>query len=106
MIMTINNTTASALTIQNIVVFWNHDKGHATGLDKTLQLNSVTLGSQIWSGTSNGPNQTISPSGTVTIPTGPSTITFTFNQSYDNLDGTEQILINLSSPGCAFMQAP
>lgn len=106
LIMTINNGTASALTIDNINVWWNHDKGHQTGIDKTLQLNSVTLGSQIWSGTSNGPNETILPSGTLTIPTGPSTIIFTFHQSYDNLDGTEEILINLLSPGCAFIQAP
>jgi len=104
--MTINNTTVSAITIQNIFVVWNHDKGHQTGIDKSLQLNSVTLGSQIWSGTSTGPNQTINPSGTVTIPTGSSTLIFTFQQSYDNLDGTENILINLSASGCTFIQAP
>ena len=106
MVMTINNSTASVLTIDNIVVFWNHDKGHATGDDKTLKLNSVTLGSQLWSGTSDGPNQTINPSGATTIPMGISTIIFTFNQSYDNLDTTEKILINLLSPGCSFIQAP
>ena len=106
MVMTINNSTASVLTIDNIVVFWNHDKGHQTGDDKTLQLNSVTLGTQVWSGSSNGPSVTINPSGTTTIPTGPSTLIFTFHQSYDNLDGTEEILINLLSPGCAFIQAP
>ena len=106
MIMTINNTTGSAITIQNIFVAWNHDKGHQTGADKTIQLKSVTLGNQLWSGTSNGPSITITPSGSTTIPLGSSTLIFTFHQSYDNLDTTERILINLSAPGCTFIQAP
>ena len=106
MIMTIHNTTGSAITIQSIFVVWNHDKGHQTGLDKSLQLESVTLGSQIWSGSSTGPNEMINPSGTVTIPIGSTTLIFGFQQSYDNLDGTEEILINLLASGCTFIQVP
>jgi hypothetical protein len=106
MFMTFNNSTGSAITIQSITVFWNHDKGHETSGDKSLQLTSVTLGSQIWSGTSFGPSQTINPSGTVTIPTGVSTLIFGFDTSYDNPDGTEEILINLAAAGCTFIQAP
>ncbi|HZM23530.1 MAG TPA: hypothetical protein VFC02_17390, partial [Anaerolineales bacterium] len=40
------------------------------------------------------------PSPAAYIPTGTSTITFTFHQSYDTFDGTEQILINLATNGC------
>ncbi|MCI0550327.1 MAG: hypothetical protein L0287_05190 [Anaerolineae bacterium] len=81
-------------------MIWNQDTGHQLGSDKTLKLNSVSLESQFWSGTSNGPSLTIIPSPTTYIPTGTSTITFTFHQSYDNFDGTEQIIINLATNGC------
>ncbi len=34
------------------------------------------------------------------IPTGVSKIEFVFNQAYDNLDGTERIIITIGTPGC------
>jgi len=89
----------ASVQIQNIFVIWNHDKGHEVG-NKKLELNAVSLGGQFWSGTSSGPSQTITPSSNAYIPTGNSVLTFTFDQSYDFLDGTEEILINLSTPGC------
>jgi hypothetical protein len=37
----------------------------------------------------------------LTIPPGSSiTITFTFHQTYDRSDGSEELLVNLSTPGC------
>jgi hypothetical protein len=100
MILSITSPVPVPVQIQNVFVVWNHDKGHSAGGNKKLELQSVSLGSQFWSGTSNGPSITITPSPTSYIPTGTSTITFTFHQSYDVLDGTEEILINLASPGC------
>ena len=107
MILSITNPVPSPIQIQDVFVVWNHEKGHQTTGDKTLRLTSVSVGSQTWSGSplpSNGPSAGIpsSPpfSPPVYIPSGNSTITFTFHQTYDNLDGTEEILINLASPGC------
>ncbi|HUE98862.1 MAG TPA: hypothetical protein VMN99_06380, partial [Anaerolineales bacterium] len=61
----------------------------------------ASLGSQFFSGSAAGPSLTISPPGTLAIPSGTSSIIFTFHQSYDtNSDRTEEILINLSTPGC------
>jgi hypothetical protein len=106
MLMTLNSTAPSPVTISQIFVAWNHDKGHFSGGDKTLRLSSITLGTQVWSGISNGPSITITPSVTTTIPIGASSIIFTFHQSYDNTDGTEAITIFLSSTGCAPINAP
>ena len=103
MIMTITNPNVYPITVQDIFVVWNHDKGHQVGNDKSLVLNSASLGATpFWTGINTGPSTTltsappliISGNGTV------STITFTFNQSYDNFDNSEEILINLSTPGC------
>jgi hypothetical protein len=85
--------------IQNIFVVWNHDKGNEVGNKKVI-LNAVSLAGQFWSGASDGPSQSVIPSPASYIPTGNSTLTFTFDSSYDFLDGTEEILINLSTPGC------
>jgi hypothetical protein len=100
MSMTISNPYSYAITIQNIFVVWNHDKGHQTGDDKSLMLLSASLGSPLFSGTSPGPSLTIVPVPARTVPSGSSTISFTFHQSYDRLDDTERIVINLATHGC------
>lgn len=103
MTLTITNPVPSPIEIGDVFVVWNHEKGHQTTGDKTLQLISMVLGSQSVSGSplpSSGPSVTINPSAPFYIPNGTSTIAFVFHQSYDNLDGTEEILINLASPGC------
>jgi hypothetical protein len=97
--LSLSSPVPASVQIQNIFVIWNHDKGHEVG-NKKLELNAVSLGGQFWSGISSGPSQTITPSSNAYIPTGNSVLTFTFDQSYDFLDGTEEILINLSTPGC------
>jgi hypothetical protein len=103
MTMTITNPNVYAITIQDVFVVWNHDKGHQVGNDKSLILQSASLGATpFWTGSSTGPSATLTSIAPLTIP-GNSTvsmITFTFNQSYDVFDNSEEILINLSTPGC------
>jgi Flp pilus assembly protein TadG len=103
--MTINNQTGANLEIKNVTFQWNHDKGHQTGSDKTLVLQSVSLaGTTFWSGNDPGPSTSppIIPSPAVSIPTGTSTIVFTFHQSFDNwaTSTTELVEIQLLNPGC------
>lgn len=97
--LTINSPVTTPVQIQDVFVVWNHDKGHEVGIKK-LTLLTASITSQFWSGNGLGPSQSITPAPAAYIPTGPSTITFTFDQSYDFLDTTERILINLSTPGC------
>jgi hypothetical protein len=99
--MTINNTLADALQISNVTVTWNNDRGHKTGSDKSLILESASLTGTFWSGTNYGPTYTITPASATYIPASTtSTISFTFHQTYDTWDNTESITINLSTPGC------
>lgn len=102
MSVTITNQLNADLQIKDVTVQWNHDKGHQTGSDKTLRLQSASLGgTTFWTGYNIGPTLTIVPS-TLTYITanGQSTITFTFHQSYDNWDNTENVSITLANPGC------
>ena len=104
MTMTITNPNAFPLNVSDIFVVWNHDKGTQTGNDKTLQLLSAQLlpnPTPFWTGNELGPSSTIDPTAPLTIPAnGTFTIVFTFDQLYDRPDGSEEILINLSNPGC------
>lgn len=99
MTMTISNSLSTALQIGNVTVQWNHDKGHQTGSDKTLILQSARLGSVFWTGSQIGPTYTITPASTF-IPPGVSTLAFNFHQVFDRWDNTEAVTINLSTPGC------
>ena len=102
MTLTIQNPNNWPLTIADLFVVWDHDKGHQTGTDKTLQLQSVSLGAnQFWTGNEDGPSLSIDPNGALIIPAnGTVTLTFTFHQTYDRSDGSEEVNINLSTPGC------
>lgn len=100
MTMTINNPLTQFLQIANVSVTWNHDKGHQTGDDKTLVLLSASLGSVFWTGNQAGPTYTITPPLPIFIPPGSSTMAFNFHQVFDRWDDTEQVTINLSTPGC------
>ncbi len=83
------------------IVTWNSDKGHQTGSDKTLILQSITIGSvTVWTGSSSNVSDMpwATPAQLPALST--TTITFTFHQSYDTFDGTEKIYINLTTPGC------
>ena len=100
MTMTISNSLSTALQISDVTVQWNHDKGHQTGSDKTLRLQSARLGSVFWTGNEIGAIYTITPASPTYIPSGVSTLVFTFHQVFDRWDNTEFITINLSTPGC------
>ncbi|HJR80339.1 MAG TPA: TadE family protein [Anaerolineales bacterium] len=102
MTMTISNPNAWPMTMQDVFVVWDHDRGHLQGNDKSLILQSASLGgTPFWTGTNTGPSTTLSPTSTLNIPAGSTvTIVFSFHQAYDRSDGSEEILINLSNPGC------
>jgi hypothetical protein len=102
MTLTITNPNAWPLTIQDLFVIWDHDKGHQTGNDKTLTLESASLGgTPFWSGSLPGPNAGLTPTSALVIPPGATvTLTFTFHQEYDKSDGSEEISLNFSTPGC------
>ncbi|MEP6896505.1 MAG: Ig-like domain-containing protein, partial [Chloroflexota bacterium] len=101
MTMTITNPYVFPLTTGSGTVTWNNDKGHQNGGDKTLNLLSITIGNTtVWTGTSSNVS-TVPFTTPATIPPNTTvTITLTFHQSYDNLDGTENIYINVTTPGC------
>jgi hypothetical protein len=99
MSMTISNPTGVNLLVQSVQVYWNHGGGHQSGSDKTLRLQQASLGGTFWTGDLYAPSYEITPIN-LFVPTGSSTITFTFHQSYDNTDGSERILINLATNGC------
>jgi hypothetical protein len=101
MTMTITNPYVFPLTTGTGTVTWNDDKGHQTGSDKTLRLQSIVIGiTTVWTG--NSINVSTIPWTTPAIisPNTTVVITFTFHQSYDNFDGTENIYINLTNSGC------
>ncbi len=103
MTLTINNPHPYPLTVASVYVVWNHDRGHKVSGDKTLELISAAINTDVfWTDPAGqtGAGYTINPTGTVVIPPGNSTIIFTFHQTYLEYDTTEEILINLSTPGC------
>ena len=97
--MDIINNSGHRLSTAQIYLEWNHDTGHKTGDDPTLRLRQITLDSQTWDGDIQTPSAYITAFYPF-IPIGESTIRFLFNQSYDLTDGTERIVINISTPGC------
>lgn len=104
--ISLNNQSGLALEISNIFFQWNHDKGHQTGADKSLKLQSASLAgattTTFYTGPNPGPSLTINtPYPVVLLPTGTYTVVFTFHQSFDNWDGTEQIDITFANLGCS-----
>jgi Flp pilus assembly protein TadG len=101
MSMTITNPWNFPLITGAGTVTWNDDKGHQTGGDKTLRLQNITIaGTTVWTGNSNNVSTMAFSDPAVIPPNSTVTIILTFHQSYDNFDGTENIYINLSTPGC------
>ena len=100
MSMNITNQTGFPLAVESVTVHWNHDKGHALGVDKALRLQQASLnGILFWSGDVDAPSFSIVPSG-LSVPPGNSTLFFTFHQIYDRPDSSERIFINLGTNGC------
>jgi hypothetical protein len=102
MTLTITNPNAWPISMQNMFLVWDHDRGHQSGNDKTLNLQSASIGgTPFWTGDLAGPSATLTPTAPLTIPPGGTiTIVFTFDQTYDRSDGSEEVLVNLSTPGC------
>ena len=108
MTMTIPNPNVYPVTLNNMFVVWNNDKGHQTGNDKSLILLSASLlgdPTPFWTADPLqpplGPSAGLTPPAAVILPAGTtSTIVFTFNQSYDKYSQSEEIYINLLTPGC------
>jgi len=97
--MNINNKTGHILTAAQIYLEWNHDTGHISDTDRGLRLRQIMLDGQVWNGDIQAPSAFI-PAYYPHIPSGESTIQFIFHQSYDQADGTERIIVNISNPGC------
>jgi len=100
--MTLNNQTGTKLEVSTVTLWWNSDKGHDIGNKKLVLLSASLSGTTFFTGSDKGPKTIppIVPSPAVSIPTGTSTIVFTFDQTYDLWDDTELIEIRLLNPGC------
>lgn len=96
--MSIFNNTGHTLTVAQVYVEWNHDTGH-DGSDPSLRLQQILLANQTWSGDLFAPSAFITPYNP-SLPQGDSIVKFYFNQSYDERDGTERIIITIGNPGC------
>ena len=99
MSLTITNPH-DAITVLNVQVTWNSASGGPAS--KPLILKSASLVGVFWTGSDSTGNLTITPSTTVTIPGNniTSPIIFAFDKNYQNANGSESIVINLSTPGC------
>jgi hypothetical protein len=106
----ITNPHAS-MTVASIQVTWNHDLGGQGGGQSggsPLALKSASFAGSLWNWnpTIAGPTYTLTPTSTVTLPGNNqnSLLVFTFDKNYQNTDGTEQIILTLSSPECGTFQ--
>jgi hypothetical protein len=97
--MEIYNKTGYILSTAQVYVEWNHDTGHFPGIDPTLHLIQASLADSVWNGDLFAPSAYF-PGYYPLVPQGYSRIRFTFQQPYYNQDGTERIIITLSTPGC------
>ena len=93
--MTITNNSGHTLTTAQIYVEWNHDRGNDSG----LRLRQILFANQTWNGDIQTPSAYIQGFYPL-IPPGTSIIQFVFHQNYNLPDGTERIIINISTPGC------
>ena len=98
--MYITNYSGQDLTINNIALTWNSDDGNKK--NKGIDLTNIALGtySQAVTSGNTGPEYSYTPSPSWMLPPGKSTITFTFNKTYNTFDATEHITMTFSTPGC------
>lgn len=97
--MQIVNNTGHTLSTSQVYIEWNHDTGHQPGGDSSLHLRQASIGESLWNGDIFAPS-TYFPDFYPQIPLDGSIIRFVFHQPYNNPDGTERILITISTPGC------
>lgn len=65
-------------------------------------LQSINLELETWTVLADGPTVTFTPAPAMVIPGNnqSSTIAFAFNKGYQNIDGTEAVVIHFSTAGC------
>lgn len=97
--MEITNNTEHVLATAQIYIEWNHDTGHNDPNAPALHLKSIALDDQAVSIDIHAPSAYIDGFYPL-IPTGESRILFMFDQSYDEPDGTERVIVTISTPGC------
>jgi hypothetical protein len=101
MTIDIANPFGVLLQISSIKVTWNHDLGHKTTNDKSLKLDKVNLGSQIWDGYEFGPDATIIPTSPAVIAANSiATLEFVFHQELKVWDDTESVELFFMNDGC------
>lgn len=99
--MTITNPNNFLIIAGSGSVTWYGTKGHQSGADKTLNLQSIKIGNTtVWTGDSVDVSDMVWSTPASIPPNGTITITFTFDKSYDTFNGLEKILIQLTTPGC------
>jgi Flp pilus assembly protein TadG len=89
------------VTISTVQVKWNSTNGGSG--NKPLTLEGATFGGNtIWSTPNSSGNFTFTPTTITTIPgySASSTISFTFDRNYQNVNGSEAVIITLSTAGC------
>jgi len=102
----INNSLPSAILIKDVLVTWYDDKGHTAGGDKSLIMLTASIGGvTFWTGADNLSPNAITPASPTYIPTGTSTMSFSYHQTQDRWKITggqngDTVTINLSTPGC------
>jgi hypothetical protein len=100
--MTITNPNVFAVTVSSVQVSWNATTGASGGQGgNPLALQTIQLGTIIWTASSSTSPYTSTVTTGVTIPGNGAvtTIIFTFDHNYSNSSGNS-ITINLSTPGC------
>jgi Flp pilus assembly protein TadG len=99
MSLTIDNPNPYPLTVQDIQVVWNALTG-APG-NAPLTLVGLSLGDQYLNVESSAGQLTITPTQPLIMPASATSIlTFRFDNSYENPNGGEAVLITFSTPGC------
>jgi hypothetical protein len=99
MTMTITNPTGAVLQGSSVTVYWNSATGGSG--NKPISLISANLASSSWSGLPLSSSPVTIPQWNPAIPNGSSTITINFGGTYANLNGSEEITIDLSTTnGC------
>lgn len=101
LVINITNPFGVELQISAIKITWNHDKGHQTGTDKTIRLQSTSLAGIFWNGNELGPDAIILPMSPAPISANStSALSFIFHQTFDRWDNTESVEIFFANPGC------
>ncbi|HLO13385.1 MAG TPA: hypothetical protein VK206_01055, partial [Anaerolineales bacterium] len=98
MSMAIYNPNPYPLTVKDVHVIWNAATG-GSGQD-ALTLQRIIVGGVLWTVNDSTGDFVDAPPSVAILDSGSSGILFTFDQNYVNMNGSESIVIHLSTPGC------